>query len=125
MSRFSRRYLGPRATSPDSWLLAGAIAGPPDPDARVPSGDDGDDGGNGDSADDPAEAANRDPPRRRRPRRLPVAKVRRLGASAVERVAPSSGDRPGCHLIRGSSAVCRLYLSSRVCRYCRSRRRPL
>lgn len=75
----------------------------------MPSGDGGD-GDIGDSADDPAEAANRDPPRRRRPLRLPEAKVRR-GASAAERVAPFSGDRPGCRLIRGFFEACRPYLS--------------
>lgn len=105
----NRRYPGPRTASPDRWTPGGAIAEPPDPDARVSSGDGGD-GDTDDSADDPAEAANRDPPRRRRPLHLPEAKVRRV-ASAAERVAPSSGDRPGCRLIRGSFEACRPYLS--------------
>lgn len=78
----------------------------------MPSDDDGDgDDDNGGNADDPAEAANRDPLQRRRPRHRPEAKVRRRGASAAEKAAPSSGDRPGCHLIRGSFEACRPYLS--------------
>lgn len=105
----NRRYPEPRTTSLDSWMPGGAIAEPPNPDAQVPSGDGGD-GDTDDSADDPAVAANRDPPRLRRPLRLPEAKVRR-GASAAERVAPSSGDRPGCRLIRDSFEACRPYLS--------------
>lgn len=105
----NRKYPEPRTTSLDSWMPGGAIAEPPNPDAQVPSGDGGD-GDTDDSADDPAEAANRDPPRLRRPLRLPEAKVRR-GASAAERVAPSSGDRPGCRLIRDSFEACRPYLS--------------
>lgn len=92
-------YPGSMAASLDRWTLAvDAIVEPPNPDTQVPSDDDadGEDGDGGGNADDPAEAANRDPSRQRRPRRLPAAVRRR--ASAVERVVPSSGDRPGCRL---------------------------
>jgi len=120
--RLNRRYPGPKATSPaDSWMPAGA-SGAPDSDARVPS-DDGDGDGSGDSVDDPAEAANRDPLRRQRPRRRPVVKVRRW-SSAAERVAPSSGDRPGCPLIHDFVEAYLPYLSSPAHRCCRLPRPP-
>lgn len=105
-------YPESRATSLDSRTPADAIAGPPDSNAQVPFDDGGGDGDdNGGNADDPAEAANRDPLRRRRPRHRPEARVRRREASAAEKAAPSSGDRPGCRLIRGSFEACRPYLS--------------
>lgn len=109
--QLSRRCPEPTGTSPDRWTPAGAWVVPPVPGARGPSDDDAD-GGDGDdgTADDPAEAANRDPLRRRRPRRRP-GQVRRR-ASAVERLVPSSGDRPGCRLIRDSFEACRPYLFS-------------
>lgn len=116
----------PTETSPDRWTPAGVFAVPPVQDVRVPSDDDGDGGGDdGGTADDPAEAANRDPLRQRRPRHLP-AMVRRR-ASAAERLVPSSGDRPGCHLIRGFFEADQPYLFLPVRRRSRpplQRRRP-
>lgn len=108
----------PRETTPGRWTPAGAFAVPPVPDVRVPSDDDGDGGGDdGGTADDPAEAANRDPLRQRRPQRRPVT-VRRP-APAAERLVPSSGDRPGCHLIRDFFEADRPYLSLPVRHRCR------
>lgn len=75
---FSRRCPVPTETSPDRWTPAGAFAVPPVPDVRLPSDDGGDGGGDdGGTADDPAEAANRDPLRRPRPRRRPETVRRR------------------------------------------------
>ena len=109
----------PTETTPGRWTPAGVFAVPPVPDVRVPSDDDDGDGGgdDGGTADDPAEAANRDPLRQRRPRRRPVT-VRRP-ASAAERLVPSSGDRPGCHLIRDFFEADRPYLFSPVRHRCR------
>lgn len=116
---FSRKDPVPTAANPDSCrtmavACASIAAEPPDPDARGPSDDVRDDDGDddGDSADDPAEAANRDPLLRLRPQRRPA--LVRQRASLVERVEPSSGDRPGCRLIRGSFEADRPYLSSPV-----------
>lgn len=113
---FSHKDPVPTAANPDKYrtpVACASFADPPDPDARGSSDDVRDGGGDdGGSADDPAEAANRDPLLRRRPRRRPELGRRRT--SLVERVEPSSGDRPGCRLIRGSFEADRPYLSSPV-----------
>lgn len=125
------RTVHPSATIPDRAVAAAASAQAyPAVDERDSSAsDDDDDDG---SADDPVAAANRDPPRRQRPqRRLDPTKVdanrpvysgiavptridvpttmmrtrqRATRLIVAPLVAPSSGDRPGCRLIRGSSS---------------------